>query len=326
MKDVTKIDPVIEEIVLPISNEEAKCALQNVVLTDIGLTLSQEDTDAIMSLYEHIGDMDTLSVAEYGKDISSNTNNCTKEVLSLVNNKDLDETGTKLNEIVSVAKGINSANFIGKQSSFSRLPVIGGLFKSVAKAKDNFITKFHNTDDQINSLVNEIEVNQQGLKERIHVLESMFENVNNDYRALGLHIAAGRLKLEDIQKNISDLSNGNKDDVNVIQKIYDQNAIANNLEKRLHDLHVLQQSALQTLPMIRLIQSNSTMLIDKFYAIKSITIPSWRNQITLALTLNEQKNSVELANAIDEATNSLLKRNAELLHTNSNVSAAITLC
>ncbi|NEU35014.1 toxic anion resistance protein, partial [bacterium LRH843] len=70
-------------------------------------------------------------------------------------------------------------------------------------------------------------------------------------------------------------------------------------------------------PMIRIIQSNNLMLVDKFYAIKNITLPAWKNQISLAISLNEQKNSVQLANTIDDATNDLLKRNADLLHQNS---------
>src|SRR5690606_25947127 len=124
-------------------------------------------------------------------------------------------------------------------------------------------------------------------------------------------------KLQELKDEIKDLSNGNQQDQNVIQRIYDLNHVCNNLEKRLHDLHVLQQSALQTLPMIRIIQANNLMLVDKFYAIKNITIPAWKNQITLAISLNEQKNSVQLANTIDDATNELLRRNADLLHQNS---------
>src|SRR5690606_9690000 len=44
---------------------------------------------------------------------------------------------------------------------------------------------------------------------------------------------------------------------------------------------------------------------------------AWKNQISLAISLQEQKNSVQLANTIDDATNELLKRNADLLHQNS---------
>ena len=99
--------------------------------------------------------------------------------------------------------------------------------------------------------------------------------------------------------------------------MYDLNHLANNLEKRVSDLQVLQQSAMQTLPMIRIIQSNNLMLVDKFYAIKNITLPAWKNQISLAISLQEQQNSVQLAKAIDDTTNELLRRNAELLHQNS---------
>jgi uncharacterized protein YaaN involved in tellurite resistance len=59
------------------------------------------------------------------------------------------------------------------------------------------------------------------------------------------------------------------------------------------------------------------MLVEKFYAIKNITLPAWKNQISLAISLHEQKNSVQLANSIDDATNDLLRRNADLLHQNS---------
>lgn len=144
----------------------------------------------------------------------------------------------------------------------------------------------------------------------------MFHGVQDGYKQLGIYIAAGKLKQQEIQQQISEFS-AQPQDQTTTQKIYDLNHLANNLEKRVSDLQVLQQSAMQTLPMIRIIQSNNLMLVDKFYAIKNITLPAWKNQISLAISLNEQKNSVQLANSIDDATNDLLRRNADLLHQNS---------
>ena len=151
------------------------------------------------------------------------------------------------------------------------------------------------------------------------MLDTMFNAVTMDYRELGLYIVAGKVRYAELQEEIKRLSEADplKEDQNITQQIFDLNHVCNNLDKRLSDLHLLQQSALQTLPMIRLIQSNNTMLIDKFNAVRSITIPAWKNQIALALSLNEQENSVKLAEAIDNTTNELLKRNAQLLHTNS---------
>ena len=131
-----------------------------------------------------------------------------------------------------------------------------------------------------------------------------------------MYIVAGKMREQEIQQEISTLT-AQVQDQNTTQRIYDLNHLANNLEKRVSDLQILQQSAMQTLPMIRIIQSNNLMLVDKFYAIKNITLPAWKNQISLAISLQEQKNSVQLANTIDDATNELLKRNADLLHQNS---------
>lgn len=165
-------------------------------------------------------------------------------------------------------------------------------------------------------LVKEIETSQSGLKARVDTLDKMFDGVQDEYKQLGVHIAAGRLREQELQQEISALT-ALPQDQTTTQKIYDLNHLANNLEKRVSDLQVLQQSAMQTLPMIRIIQSNNLMLVDKFYAIKNITLPAWKNQISLAISLSEQKNSVQLANTIDDATNELLRRNADLLHQNS---------
>src|SRR5690606_33697160 len=64
-------------------------------------------------------------------------------------------------------------------------------------------------------------------------------------------------------------------------------------------------------------QANNQMLVDKFHTIREVTVPAWKRQFMLALSLNEQQNAVQLANKIDDTTNDLLKRNADLLHRNS---------
>jgi len=215
--------------------------------------------------------------------------------------------------VVQVAQQLNTSSILnkGKSSGF-----IGSILNKFKGAKQNFDQHFNTTKEQIDSLVKEIETSQSGLKARVDTLDRMFNGVQEEYRQLGIYIAAGKIKQNEVQQEISTLSSQEQDQ-QTNQRIYDLNHLANNLEKRVSDLQVLQQSAMQTLPMIRIIQSNNMMLVDKFYAIKNITLPAWKNQISLAISLNEQRNSVQLANTIDDATNELLKRNADLLHQNS---------
>ncbi|NIE97161.1 toxic anion resistance protein [Acinetobacter sp. Tr-809] len=277
------------------------------------LGLQPHDYAEVMDAHKELAEISTIAVAEYGKNIANKTSTYTDELLSLVQNKDLDATGQKLNEVVQVAQQLNTSSILNKSKSSGFL---GGLLSKFKNAKQNFDQHFNTTKEQIDVLVKEIESSQSGLKARVGTLDKMFDAVQDEYKQLGVYIAAGQLKQQDIQQQITTLTSQEQDQ-QTTQQIYDLNHVANNLEKRVSDLHVLQQSAMQTLPMIRIIQSNNLMLVDKFYAIKNITLPAWKNQISLAISLQEQKNSVQLAKAIDDTTNELLRRNAELLHQNS---------
>jgi uncharacterized protein YaaN involved in tellurite resistance len=293
------------------STDVAKQNFQELNLQEIGL--KPEDFNEVVLAQKELSDLSHNSVAEYGKNIATKTSTYTDELLNLVQNKDLDATGQKLNQVVQVAQQLNTSSILNKAKSSG---FFGSILSKFKGAKQNFDQHFNTTKEQIDSLVKEIETSQNGLKTRVNTLDKMFEGVQDEYKQLGIYVAAGKLKEQEIQQEITKLT-AQEQDQTTTQKIYDLNHLANNLEKRVSDLQILQQSAMQTLPMIRIIQSNNLMLVDKFYAIKNITLPAWKNQISLAISLHEQKNSVQLANTIDDATNDLLKRNADLLHQNS---------
>ena len=293
------------------SNELVEQKFQQMDLKELGL--QPADFQEVLAARKELQNMSHNSVAEYGKNIATKTSTYTDELLNLVQNRDLDATGQKLNQVVQVAQQLNTSSILNKKKSSG---FFGNIISKFKGAKDNFDAHFNTTKEQLDVLVKEIETSQSGLKARVDTLDKMFDGVQDEYKQLGVHIAAGRLREQELQQEISTLT-ALPQDQSTTQKIYDLNHLANNLEKRVSDLQILQQSALQTLPMIRIIQSNNLMLVDKFYAIKNITLPAWKNQISLAISLQEQQNSVQLANTIDDATNAMLRRNAELLHQNS---------
>ncbi|HCN33846.1 MAG TPA: toxic anion resistance protein [Acinetobacter johnsonii] len=298
-------------LVVEPTTEVIEHKFQQLNLQEIGL--QQDDFNAVLAARKELAEINHNAVAEYGKNIATQTSGYTDELLNLVQNKDLDETGQKLNQVVQVVQQLNTSSILNKKKNSG---FFGGLMSKIKGAKNNIDMHFNTTKEQIDTLVKEIEKSQSGLKARVDTLDRMFHGVQSEYKQLGVYIAAGQLKQDEIQQEISTLT-AQAQDQTTTQRVYDLNHLANNLEKRVSDLQVLQQSAMQTLPMIRIIQSNNLMLVDKFYAIKNITLPAWKNQISLAISLNEQKNSVQLANTIDDVTNDLLKRNADLLHQNS---------
>jgi len=213
------------------------------------LGLQPHDLAEVMDAHKELAEMSPTVVAEYGKNIANKTSTYTDELLSLVQNKDLDNTGQKLNEVVQVAQQLNTSSILNKSKSSGFL---GGLLSKFKSAKQNFDQHFNTTKEQIDVLVKEIESSQSGLKARVGTLDKMFDAVQDEYKQLGVYIAAGQLKQQDIQQQISALT-AQEQDQQTTQQIYDLNHLANNLEKRVSDLQVLQQSAMQTLPMIRII-------------------------------------------------------------------------
>lgn len=286
-------------------------ALDGATLKALGV--SQADLPLIADLAAKINSHNPLSVAEFGRDVAEHTSRYADSLLEQVRSADLDDAGEKLTQVVVAAKALN---LNALSDSRSRIPVIGRFIDRMKLTKDRVVQHFNTTKEQIDTLLSEVAKSQQGLAQRVVSLESMFEAVKEEYRLLGLHIAAGRMKLDELRNEadamrLRDLAPAQ------VQELNDLENLRAGLDKRVGDLQVLQQSALQALPMIRMIQANNHMLVDKFHTIRELTVPAWKRQFMLALSLNEQQNAVQLAESIDNATNEFLRRNAELLHKNS---------
>ena len=281
-------------------------------LRKLGLTAA--DQAEISQVAMRIQPENPLTVSEFGRDVGEHTSRYADSLLDQVRNRDLDVAGEKLSAVVHVAKRMNLGVLSDKRS---RLPIVGPLVDRIRLRSGRIMGEFDSTRQQIDSLVREVEATQSGIRERNAGLEDMHVGVREEHRLLGIHVAAGKMRLAEIRAQLVQLREGGQGDIQAAHEIADLETVATNLEKRINDLMVLQHSALQCLPMIRLIQSNNQMLADKFHTVREITVPAWKRQFMLKLTLNEQRNAVELADTIDNTTNDLLKRNAALLHRNS---------
>lgn len=278
------------------------------------LGLQEADLPMIQEVATRIQEGNPLSVAEFGRDVAEHTSAYADSLLDQVRNSDLDEAGTKLTQVVAVAQSLNLGALTNRRS---RIPVIGPVIDRMRLGSGKFMAQFDTTRDQIEKLVSEVSQTQQNISDRNKGLEEMFSAVREEHRLLGVHIAAGKQRLVEIKGHADSLRVQIENEPARLQELSDLDALAASLDKRVGDLMALQQSAMQSLPMIRMIQANNQMLVDKFHTIREITVPAWKRQFMLSLTLNEQRNAVQLASQIDDATNDLLKRNAELLHRNS---------
>ena len=66
-------------------------------------------------------------------------------------------------------------------------------------------------------------------------------------------------------------------------------------------------------PQIRVLQNNDAELVEKIQSSITNTIPLWKNQIVLALGINNSKKALKEQQAVSDLTNQMLKKNSETL-------------
>ena len=288
-------------------------------LDSLGLSLS--DTADIEALANGLDITRRDQLSRFGRDTGQKSAGIADQMLLQVRAGDVDGLGGKLTEIVTQAQSLN-LHALGEKRS--RLPLLGGLIDKMRQRKNEIVSQFSSVQSNIERLMGEVTGMQRGLQSRIDVLDQGFAAVKGEYRELGLHIAAGQIALGRLR---GEIANGQSKAAGAqlgalqSQELQDKIAAGDMLEKRMADMRVLQHSALQTLPMIRLVQTNNSMLIEKFHTVKELTLPAWKRQFMLALSLQEQRSAVQLAGTIDDATNAFLKENAQLLKTNTLATA-----
>lgn len=281
-------------------------ALSPQLLTDLGL--ESADIPRIQEATKALQDIAPGNLHTYGREPTTKTSAFSTQLLDKVRNADLDSSGDKLGEVVRIARSLNLESFHGR----SKLPILGPLIDKMRATRDDLVQRYSSTNRQIDQLMADVGKTQRIQQQRVREYDQMHDIVLEERRELGVHVAAGRVRIAELEAELASLS-GKEDPESRTRRAALDTALRL-IDKRVSDLQVLQHAADQTLPMIRLIQANAIQLIEKFSAVRDITIPMWRNQFAIQLSLADQRNAVELANAIDDASNELMRKNAELVH------------
>ncbi|MDQ3039859.1 MAG: toxic anion resistance protein [Pseudomonadota bacterium] len=273
-----------------------------------GLGLTNADIGPIMEAAKALQDISPGNLHSYGREAAGRTTTFSTQLLDKVRNADLDSSGERLGEVVRIARSLN----LGAFNERSSLPILGPLIDKMKAKKGELVQRYSTTSKQIDQLMVDVGKTQSTQQQRVREYDQMHGIVLEERHGLGVHVAAGRVRLAELQQELATLQ-GQEDPASRTQRAELDTALRL-IDKRVSDLQVLQHVAEQTLPMIRLIQANAIQLIEKFSAVRDVTIPMWRNQFAIQLSLADQRNAVDLANAIDDASNELMRKNAELVH------------
>jgi len=253
---------------------------------------------------------DSQAVIEFGVGAQSDIADFSDTVLDQVRSKDAGFAGEALNELMVNVKEIDVD---GISNSGSR-----GLLRSVARKIKKFVGRYNKLSVQIDSIVVKLEDTRDSLFRDIELLDKLYDK-NGDYlNQLDLYIAAGEIKLEELNNVVLPslrTEAEQSDDPVKAQELRDMQAMINRFEKRVHDLKLSRMISIQAMPQIRLVQNNDQVLVERIQSSILNTIPLWKNQIVIAITLFRQKSALKIQKDVTDTTNELLKKNSEMLKT-----------
>lgn len=276
------------------------------------LVLTVEEKEIVELHRTKIDISNKNSVIQYGAAAQTKMVSFSETVLTQIRNKDLGTVGETLSGLVSDLKSFDKS--ISKPGGFWGF--LMGLKKKLLFIK----SQYAKTEASVIQVELQLEKHYQTLLKDVHLFDRLYEQNEQYYRELSLYIFAGEEKIEEVKTGVlaalkEEAERAN--DPRLTQQVRDMEQQINQLDKKLHDLKLSRMISLQLAPQVRLVQNNSSMLMDKIQSSIVNTLPLWRNQMVLALGLVHSQQALDAQKAVNDATNKMLERNSEMLRDSS---------
>ncbi|MGX7419463.1 toxic anion resistance protein [Carnobacterium gallinarum] len=306
-------NPFSDATATPLSNASSN-PLQNTkeaVAPRLVDRLPEERKIQAKALAEQIDVSNAQAIMSYGSAAQQKLGEFSHTMLNHVQNQDTGEIGDSLNDLMYRLNEANPDELRAEDNN-----VFKKIFGKVKRSVYEMTAKYQKIGAQIDKIAIKLDKEKNALLNDNMMLEQLYQKNKDYFDALNIYIAAGELKMEDLQMNLipeavkkAETSNDQMD----VQIVNDLNQFLDRLEKRTHDLRLARQMTIQQAPQIRLIQNTNQALAEKIQSSINTAIPLWKNQIAIALTLLRQKDAVTAQRQVSETTNDLLKKNSEML-------------
>lgn len=273
--------------------------------------LPKEHQEEALKLAQSIDVTNSQSVLSYGADAQAKLGEFSQVMLNKVQNQDVGPIGDALNDLMFKLEEADPEELEAENNGLFKR-----LFSKVKKSIYEVTAKYQQIGAQIDKIAVKLDREKDALMKDNQMLEQLYEKNKDFFEALNLYIAAGEIKMEELETQIIPAAEQKALETNDqmdAQEVNDLTQFYNRLEKRTHDLKLARQITIQQAPQIRLIQNTNQALAEKIQSSITTAIPLWKNQVAIALTLLRQKDAVTAQRQVSETTNDLLKKNSEML-------------
>jgi uncharacterized protein YaaN involved in tellurite resistance len=265
----------------------------------------------IEALAKQIDLSDPGSILRFGQQTQSQAQAAADAMLEGARNQETGEAGRTLSSLLTALRGFDVTKLDERPGFFAR------VFTKAGAEVTGIIGKYETVKGQIENIGDRLDTHRTRLLEDVERLERLYQATLEWFHALGEHVAAGetvlsRTDAEAIPAMEATVASSPGDDL-APQRLRDLRGARDELDRRIHDLRLTRQVAMQALPSIRLIQENDKALASKIHSVLANTVPLWRQQLAQALAIHRMREAGAAVKQATDLTNQLLTANAETL-------------
>ena len=295
----------------PAPVEEAKPEIP-VEKLDIEKLAPAEQT-AVREFAKKIDITDSTLVLNYGSNAQKNIADFSEQALGQVRAKDLGEVGDILSGLISQLDGLNEDPAEAPKG-------LKKLFHSTKRSIQDLKNKYDKASDNVDEITAALDQHWITLNKDIVTMDQMYEMNQAYFKELTMYIIAGKLRAQELRETELPKLVAKANETGLpedAQAANDYAALLGRFEKKIHDLELTRMISIQMGPQIRLIQNNDALMAEKIQTAIVNTIPLWKSQMVIALSLHHSQQAMEATHSVSEVTNELLKKNAAALRTGS---------
>jgi uncharacterized protein YaaN involved in tellurite resistance len=266
------------------------------------LTNSAE-VDAIVSKIE-VYNMETI--VSFGAEAAEEISKASDVVLRSMNMSQLDDTSRMLKTLAGIMSKFDIDEIREDKGLFNR------LFSNAKKQLDKILAKYKTMGDEVDKIYVELRKYEQEIKQSNKKLDQLFNANVEYYHELVKYILAGEQACNELEAYIGQRQSDyeTSGDNSIQFELTTLNQSLQMLEQRTQDLRTAESVALQSIPMIKMMEFSNYNLVRKINSAFIVTLPVFKQALAQAMLLKRQKIQAEAMSELDRKTNEMLIKNA----------------
>lgn len=272
--------------------------------------LTPEEQKQITDFAKKIDIHKTEIVTNYGETIQKQSASIATRTLHEVKTKDTGEVADLLIEMVGAMNGVAQKEDTGG--------FISEFFKKVKNKAITVRSRNESAEKTLERIEKKLQGHQLILQKDIQMLDDLYDENWNTFKALTLYIKAAEIALDKaLNEELPAMyakaqQTGLPEDAMLADDFAKQ---CDQFDKQIQNLRLTRTTCLQSAPQIKMIQKVDQDMAMKLRSSIVNTMPLWRNKLAMAIAQQNTITAVNASNAVDDLTNRMLQEQAAQFHT-----------